>query len=267
MFFEASKLLWAIVAPANLLVLALAVGALLLWTRWRRGGRLLVGAAALFAVFVSTVPAGHWLIATLEDRFPTPRDLPETVDGIVVLGGGAVAPKVSAARGRMVIGSAVDRVFGAADLAERYPQARVVFTAGSGSLRAPDDREADHVAPLFSRMGVDPRRLILENRARNTWENALYARELAAPARGETWILVTSAFHMPRAVGCFRSAGWTVIPYPVAYKTAGNDQTPALGFSPLGGLRLLSLGVHEWLGLVAYRLAGRTDALFPGPER
>jgi len=117
MFFEASKLLWVIVAPANLLVLALAVGALLLWTRWKRAGRLLIAATALFA---STVPAGQWMIGNLEERFPVPPTLPETVDGIVVLGGGAIVPAVSAARGRVVIGAAAERVFGAAELAARY---------------------------------------------------------------------------------------------------------------------------------------------------
>jgi len=134
MFFEASKLLWLILAPANLLVLALAVGALLLWTRWKRAGRLLIAMTALFALFASTVPAGPWMIGELEERFPVPHTLPETVDGIVVLGGGAIVPAVSAARGRVVVGAAAERVFGAAELAARYPRARVVIF---GRVREP----------------------------------------------------------------------------------------------------------------------------------
>jgi len=237
----------------------------LLWTRWKRAGRLLIAVTALFALFASTVPAGPWMIGELEERFPVPHTLPETVDGIVVLGGGAIVPAVSAARGRVVVGAAAERVFGAAELAARYPWARVIFTAGSGSLLVPDEKEADHIAPLFAKLGVTAGRLILENRARNTYENARYSREVAAPAAGESWILVTSAFHMPRAVGCFRAVGWEVIPYPVAHMTAGRGRTPPLGFNPQAGLRWLGLAVHEWLGLVAYRLAGRTDTLFPRP--
>jgi len=133
---------------------------------------------------------------------------------------------------------------------------------------APEDKEADHIAPLFAKLGVAPERLVLENRARNTYENARYSREVAAPDAGESWILVTSAFHMPRAVGCFRAVGWNVIPYPVAHMTTGRDHDPPpLGFNPQAGLRWLGLGLHEWLGLVAYRLAGRTDTLFPRPAR
>ena len=132
---------------------------------------------------------------------------------------------------------------------------------------APDEREADHIAPMFTELGVAPDRLELENRARNTYENARYARELVAPVAGETWILVTSAFHMPRAVGCFRAVGWEVVPYPVAHLTAGESRGAALGLNLASGLRWLGLGLHEWLGLVAYRLAGRIDTLLPGPER
>jgi len=88
MFFEASKLLWAIIVPANLLLFALVVDALLLWTRRARAGRLLIGATAIFAVFVSVVPAGQWMVGALENRFPVPAVLPDHVDGIVVLGGG-----------------------------------------------------------------------------------------------------------------------------------------------------------------------------------
>lgn len=267
MFFEASKILWELVAPANVLVVALVAGSALLWTRRRRAGRWIVTACALLAVAVATVPAGRWMVAVLEDRFPVPSELPSRVDGIIVLGGGTVLPRISSARKQTVAGGAVARVLRAAELAERYPRARVLFTAGSGSLRTPELKEADHVAPLMADLGVGPDRLLLENRSRNTHENAAFGRDVAAPAAGETWILVTSAFHMPRAVGCFRAVGWTVVAYPVGFLTEGRDQSMALGFDLQAGLRWLSLGLHEWLGLVAYRLAGHTDALLPGPAR
>jgi uncharacterized SAM-binding protein YcdF (DUF218 family) len=106
---------------------------------------------------------------------------------------------------------------------------------------------------------------VIESRSRTTRENALFSRRLVEPHEGERWLLVTSAWHMPRSVGCFRQAGFPVVPYPVDYRTRG-PQDRWRTFSSLSeGLRRLDLATKEWIGLLGYRLAGYTDALFPGP--
>ncbi|MBX6323041.1 MAG: YdcF family protein, partial [Rhodospirillaceae bacterium] len=219
--------------------------------------------AALVAVAV--LPVGDWITAPLEDRFPAPQPLPEGVDGIVVLGGGVETERF-VERGQVGLGPAAERFTTAIALMRRYPQARVVYTAGDPSLRGlgANPPEAEGARRLYAALGVDTARILFEGRARTTHENAVLAKAAAHPQPGETWLLVTSAWHMPRAVGCFRSVGWPVVPYPVDYLTTGRLWRDK-GLDLAGELMLMTVGSREWLGLAVYRLLGYTDALFPGP--
>lgn len=263
MFFSLSKILWMLAAPANLLFLLLGAGVLLLWTRWRRLGRAMVTLATLLMMAVATLPLGSWLVYRLENRFPMVSTPPPRIDGIIVLGG-AVNPWMTMERGQISINDHVERLTEFAALARRHPEARLLFTGGTGSLTRQDLKEADVIGPFWAQIGLDSRRVEYENQSRNTYENALLSLPLARPQPNETWVLVTSAFHMPRAVGCFRQAGWRVLPYPVDYKT-GKSFSFSLSFNPAGRLSALNGATHEWLGLIVYRLTGRTDSLFPGP--
>ncbi|MCZ7596337.1 MAG: YdcF family protein [Hyphomicrobium sp.] len=114
-------------------------------------------------------------------------------------------------------------------------------------------------------LGVDDTHLLLDRRARNTSENALFAKQLADPRPGERWLLVTSAWHMPRAMGLFRKAGFNVEAWPSDYRTAGPADAWLLFDSPAEGLRRLDFAVKEWLGLLLNRVSGRSDALLPAP--
>lgn len=266
MFFVLSKIGWWLVAPANLLLFGLVAGAgLLAFRRTARSGRRLIGLVAVAAVVIATVPIGEPAIAFLEARFPRPATLPDKVAGIIVLGG-AISPVLSAHYGRPQIGGTVERLTEGAALAKRYPAARVIFTGGTGSLTHPELREAPWSLAVFRELGLAPGRVEIEPDSRNTYENAVFTRRMAAPTPGEHWILVTSALHMPRAVGCFRAAGWTgIIPYPVDYQTMGADEPVGLGFNLSGGLNALGAAEHELLGLLAYRLTGRIGTLLPKP--
>jgi uncharacterized SAM-binding protein YcdF (DUF218 family) len=106
----------------------------------------------------------------------------------------------------------------------------------------------------------------VESRPRTTFEDALYSAALLKPKPGERWLLVTVASHMPRAVGCFRVAGFEVEPYPVAFQT-GSGFSCLFAFHVTGptSFARLDVAAKEWIGLVAYRLMGRTDTLFPAP--
>ncbi|CCQ73779.1 YdcF family protein [Magnetospira sp. QH-2] len=260
MFFYASKIFWFLVGPLNLTFLLVLIGGLLLWTRWFRLGRGLIVGALLIIGFVSVVPLGPWLVVSLEDRFVPPTGL-EAVDGIIVLGG-VISGPLSEARGQVALGSAAERLTVLPGLAQRYPEATIVFTGGSGDPFDQSRKEADYLRPLLVSMGMDPGRVILENQSRNTWENATRTREKVQPGEGSKWLLVTSAIHMPRAMGCFRQAGWSVIAYPVDYGTRGGEDI-APSWNPGIGFGALSAGLHEWLGLLFYYLTDRTNALFP----
>lgn len=264
MFFYLSKVFWFFASPGNVFLLVLVVGLFLGSTRFSRIGRIFVALAVCGALFVTFVPAGSYMLKTLEERFPAPDTLPDDIDGIVVLGG-VVDPVMSKARGRVAISGAVERITVSAGLARAYPQARLVYTGGSGSLSNQDIKEADYVAGLYQALGIPAGRLTLEREARNTWENAKFTMETISPGTDEKWVLVTSAFHMPRAVGAFRRVGWEMIPYPVDYAVPQTLSFPApLDFT--SGLHALSQAGHEWIGLIAYWLTGKNSAAFPKPR-
>ncbi|MBV8166887.1 MAG: YdcF family protein [Alphaproteobacteria bacterium] len=261
MSFFLSKLFWWIASPSNVLLALLCAGFVALLVGWRRWGMRLVGLATGLAVFVTVLPVGPWLLLPLENRFPVPT-LPARVDGIVVLGG-SINPVLSAARHQPILTDSAERLTAFIALARQYPAAKLLFTGGSASVVDTVDREADVARTIFESVGLDVSRVTFERDSRNTYENAVMSKAAVHPQPGETWLLVTSAYHMPRAVGCFRVQGWPVIPYPVDYGTAP-DGNPA-SFSLLAGLDSVHWALREWIGLAFYYLAGRTDRFLPGP--
>lgn len=265
MFFYLSKILWAIVAPANLLLLILLAGVVLLFTRFVRTGRAFVVASLAGFFIFGVLPVGTLMLRILEDRFPPPPDDIPTPAGIIVLGGG-VNELITRFRGPVELSSAGDRMTEGAMLARRFPQAKLVFTGGSAALLGSPYREAHVARQLFVGLGLPAEQLVFEDKSRNTFENAAFTRDLLKPEPDQTWLLVTSASHMPRAVGIFRKAGFNVTPYPVDYETLGvPGEFFVMSSDVLESLRRSDRAVREFVGLVAYWHTGKTDALFPRP--
>lgn len=266
MFFVLSKTVGVLVLPTNFMIAFALVGVLLSLTRFAQAGRRIMVTAIVLLVIAAFSPLGNVLLYPLESRFPQWSEAQGAPpDGIVVLGG-PIDPDLSAAHNVPVIRSAPDRIVAAAVLARKYPNAKIVFSGGSSSLISNEAREADYAAAVFESLGVDKARLIMDRASRNTYENAMFSKQLAAPKPGERWLLVTSAYHMPRAVGLFRKAGFAVEACPVDWHV-GRDIADVFTFTQFStdGLVRTDIAVREWLGLVAYFLAGRTSALFPGP--
>jgi uncharacterized SAM-binding protein YcdF (DUF218 family) len=264
MFFVLSKILAFFLVPSNIVVALVLAGLILMLTRFRRAGLRLAAGSFLFLVVVGASPLGPALIAMLEDRFPPWQDGGAPVDGIVVLGG-LINPDRSAQRGQLVLGGAIERATEAAALARRHPGARIVFTGGNPSLFG-GPPEADYAVQLFEQLGVPASRIVLESRARTTAENATFTKELVKPKPGERWLLVTSAAHMPRSVGAFRKADFAVEPCPVDWHTARPPGLLRMPSQLLGGWGAIDAAAHEWVGLLAYWISGRSSALFPAPE-
>ncbi|MBR1223254.1 YdcF family protein [Bradyrhizobium sp. U87765 SZCCT0131] len=265
MFFVLSKTFGFFAMPSNAIAALFVVAALLLAIGWRRGGRRLLAFAVVVLLLVGYSPLSTLLLLPLTERFPAwPAD-GRAPDGIIVLGG-AINPDISAARGSIELEAAGERILAMLQLARRYPQARIVFTGGSANLTATPVPEAPIAGRLLDEFGVAPDRVILESRSRTTDENAVFTRQLVTPKPGERWLLVTSAFHMPRSVGVFRAAGFDVEPYPVDWGLRGWGDA-YMPLETLGqGLRRADLAMHEWSGLVAYWLSGKSRELFPGPR-
>ncbi len=242
--FWLTKLLEMVFSLSNLLILLVAGGTALLWTRHREAGkRLLTGVAAVFVVLM-LFPVDEWLAAPLESGFPPPPH-PKHVDGILVLSGH------------------FSNLVAAAQLARDYPKAKLVFTGGAAHFQAPQDKDSDYAASLFASLGIDPKRVVLEDKARDTWENLVFSQRLVKPKPGETWLLVTTALHMSRAWGISRKIGWRTIPWPSEYISSGPGRTSLWTVSFAQKAYALEMIRHEYFGLIAYRIAGKTDALFP----
>jgi uncharacterized SAM-binding protein YcdF (DUF218 family) len=269
MFFYVAKVVWFFLQPSSLVLLALA-GAWWFGRRERslegasRVARWLTGLGlALCLAGLSPVP--NWLIFPLEQRFERADLGGMPIAGIVILGGGEEAP-IGFARHTHALNEAGERISEAVALARKLPQARIVFSGGSAALLPGAATEAGVVRAMFTEMGVAPERITFEDRSRDTWENASFTKAMIEPKLGERWLLVTSAWHMPRAMGVFRAAGFMVEAWPVDYRTAGWRDWLTFFQSPADGLRRLDLVAKEYSGLLAYWLKGRTRSLFPGPE-
>jgi uncharacterized SAM-binding protein YcdF (DUF218 family) len=266
MFFVLAKVLWALLQPSSLMIGAVILGSALMATKWRRLARGLLwgGIAALLVGGLS--PMGDIMIRPLERGFEA-ADLERAgppVAGIIVLGGGA---DLQARGTRQIAGlnEAAERYTEAVALARRLPGARLVFSGGAGGLLRVEPPEAETAGRLFEALGVAKERVTLEAASRDTWENALFTARLVQPRPGERWLLVTSAWHMPRAMGCFRKAGFAVEPWPVDYRSPRKLDLTRWGTSVPEGLGRIDFVAKEYVGLLVYRLTGRTDALLPGP--
>ncbi len=262
MDFILSKVLWTFASPGSLLTLLLGLGLLLsaFGATAKLGRRLCLFVFVCFAS-IAVLPVGDWALTPLENRFSF--DPPERVDGILILGGDEQT-KITAERSFPVALDSMRRYVTFADLARRYPDAKLVFAGGSPLLN-PDKTllDSEVASLLMADIGVPVERVLFEKKSRNTYENAAFAAAIAKPESTQNWLLVTSAWHMTRAMGCFRNAGWNVYAAPTGYFTTGKYELSFL-FRFDQQLRVLSLALHEYIGLVAYRLMGRTNSFWPG---
>jgi len=264
MFFTASKVLGFFALPSNLLITIGLIGLVLLCTRFTRLASWLIVTSLVLIAVAGLSPLGNALILPLEQRFPPWNALRGPPDGIVVLGG-AISPEVSAAHAAVALNDNAERITAAAELARRYPSARIIYTGGSSALFFNEGIEAAFAVRQLEALGVAHDRITAEEQSRNTIENAVFSRLIANPKPGQRWLLVTSAYHMPRAMAAFRAAGFAVEAYPVDWRTRGPIDLVRPFASLSDGLERTDTAVHEWIGLLVYRLAGKTTTLFPGP--
>ena len=262
MFFYASKLFQALSRPGNVVFGLLVLSLLLLHSRFAVWGKRLLTLVTLGLLLLAVFPVGWWLLAPLETMIPASEQLPERIDGIITMGG--VDPFLAAASGRPALNGDAECLTEVVALARRYPEARLVFTGGSGSLLSAEFGEASAAALFFAQQGVDLARFTWETTARGTHEKALKTFELLRPSASQTWVLITSAWRMPRTIETFETVGWKVVPWPVDHHAAGartvhGDLAESLSW--------LGKAIKEWIGLAAYRLTGRGRSFFPeGPR-
>lgn len=265
MFFYVAKIGWFLLQPSNAILFLLLFGLIFMVLRWRRIGRfcLVVGVVALLLAGLS--PLGNLAILPLEERFPRWEQGGGPEPAGIVLLGGSIVGSISATRDQVSLNAAAERLTATAELALAYPDARIILSGGDAGIVIESVAESPLAAEFLVSLGVDRERIEIEDQSVDTFENAVFSYELAQPGQGERWLLVTSAYHIPRSMGVFDKVGFEVEPYPVDFRTRGAVDRGLPFYRVSEGLRRMDVAAREWVGLVVYYLVDRIDAMFPGP--
>lgn len=254
-FFWVSKLVWLLVSPDSLLAILLIFASLLLWRNKLKWAKRIFSFLAISVLVIGLFPVGEWVLYPLESRYK-PNPQLDKVDGIIVLGGAEDA-ELSHHWKQAAVNASAERIIASTSLALRYPDAQLVYTGGSGSMLQQSYKGADVARQLYKDLGLDVSKIIFERESRNTSENAILTKKLVKPKAGEQWLLITTAWHMPRSMGIFCQSDWKVIPYPVDY-TSLPKRLFRIEWNFSKHLKSLTVGVKEWVGVVAYSVMGKS---------
>jgi uncharacterized SAM-binding protein YcdF (DUF218 family) len=245
---------WIINIDLFLLLLMILGGGLLFIKKNSLGKRCLL-ISCMSLVFLGVVPSTLWIFENLENRFPKVAQIPTDAKGIILLGG-SVDKMTSLGRGETAYNLTAGRFIGFVELAKKYPDLQLAFT---GTPFETEIAQKDFLA-----LGLDPARVQFEQNSKDTRDNAAKTAALLHPQPHEKWVLVTSAYHMPRSVGLFRKAGFNVIPCPMDYHAPGQyEMWFFLGLAL--SLEAWQASSREWLGMIINYIMGRSDDLYPGP--
>lgn len=254
-FFWISKLAWLFIAPDSLLILLILIGTWLLWKQNQKWAKRIFTTVSIAVLIIGLFPVGEWLLYPLESKFKVNPDLGK-VDGIIVLSG-AISPSRSFTWKQIILNNSAERIITSVVLSKKYPNAKLVFTGGSGSMIDKQHKHADAAKLFYQEQGLDISKIIFESESRNTYENIILTKKLVNPKENEHWVVITTAWHMPRSIGIFCKANWKVTPYPVDFRSKP-DNLFRIGWGFSGHLSNLTTGVKEWIGFVTYSLTGKS---------
>ncbi len=247
---------WWIINIDLFFILLLLIGSgLLLFHRKTWGKRFLVTSCLGF-IFFGVVPIGLWTIEQLENHFPKIQTIPPDAKGMILLGG-SFDKMTTLARGETAYNLAGGRFIQFIEFAKEHPQLQLVFTG--------TPFEVETAKKEFKALGLDPNAVVFEGNSKDTKENAAKTAALIKPKPDEKWILITSAYHMPRSVGLFRKAGFNVIPFPLDYHAPGKYE-PWFFIGLTLNLSAWQASSREWLGMVINYLMGRSSEVYPRVE-
>ena len=260
MSFYLSKFLWSFINPFNILLIFIFIGILFHWLLKYRIYKLFYFIALIIFIFTAVMPTGNLLFYLLEKNYQNQELLPKKVNGILVLSG-ATNPGLSREYNQIHLNDSVERLTESIKLIQIFPESKVIFSGGSGSITNVKLTHAAIAKNFYKQLNVNTKKIIFEDKSRNTYENILFSFEIAKPQEEENWILITSAFHMNRAMNIAEKIDWKLIPYAVDFKTPKSFSW-SLSFAFFSNLSDFQYAAHEWTGLIAYYFMGRTNKIF-----
>lgn len=261
MFFLLSKLFWVLIQPLNAFCILGGMGFLVRF-RWDLAGQRMMNAALIGILVTGLLPVGPLLLTYLETRYPASIEMPEKIDGIVLLGG-AFEAHTAKATGQISANDNIERAFCFVDLAKKHPEAKLVFSGGAGDLVHPDAMEADVAKRFFALAGLGDRTIVYEEKSRNTYENVLYSMEALDPKNTQNWVVTTSAYHMPRTMGIFKKFGWRITPYQCDMRTDGTYDVFRTLPNITGNFQSLNIAMKEIVGAAVYYVTDKSAFILP----
>ena len=258
MSFYLSKILWLIINPLNIILLLIIIGFILKFKK--KNYKFFYLLALILFFFTSILPIGNFLIYQLEKKFHEKVILPEKIDGILILAG-ATNLELSQEYDNINLNGSVERLIESIYLIKNYPDAKIVFSGGSGLINKQNISHSDLAKKFFHKFKIDTEKIIFESKSRNTYESILYSKEIINPDINQNWLLITSAFHMRRSINIGKKLNWKFIPYAVDF-----NETKKIKFIPslniLNNMNKFQSASHEWVGLIAYFLMGRSSSIY-----
>ena len=260
MSFYISKIFWLIFNPFNIFIFISLFSVFLYFINKRRFSLFIFLINFIFVSLISFFPVGSFLIYNIEKEYHENTKIPEKLDGILILGG-ATNPLLFKEYNQISLNGAAERLVESAMMIKKFQKIKVIFSSGSGIVNRPDLSHSKVAKSFYKKMGVEINKIIFEDNSRNTYENIIFSKKIAKPKTNENWLLITSAYHMKRALLIADKNNWKLTPYAVDFKNLKNFRfTPNLKL--LTNLNLFQLGFHEWSGLISYYIMGRTNKIF-----
>ena len=250
-----SKLIWVVLNPLNLLLIILIIGFFFKTINMKIISKAFYTLFLIFFVIAGIFPTGSLILSNLEKNYPALTTLPSYVDGILILGGPS-SPGLTREHEQVSFNEAGERLTESVKLIKNYQSSKIIFSGGFGEL------PHTYVAKkFFSEMGIDISYIIFESKSRNTFENILFSKKIINPKESENWLLVTSSFHMSRAINVAEKLNWKFIPYPVDFRTSKKFISFKPRFALLDNFNSFNLASHEVVGLLSYYLLGRSSKI------
>ena len=261
MLYDLSKFIWLFLSPLNLIILLFLLYFFLKLINFKNTSKFVLVLIFSFFIIVAILPTGIYLLVKLETKYSNLKKLPEIVDGILILGGPS-NPSLTEKYDQVSFNSHGERLTESIKIINKYKSAKVIFSGGS-ELSGFNNTHSYVAKKFFEEMGIKKNRVIYESKSRNTYENIIFSKKIAKPKSDETWILITSAFHMPRSLNIAKKQKWNFIPYSVDYQTSG-DQTnfKITIFKILENINFFDLASHEWVGLISYYILKRSNSIY-----
>ena len=259
MSFYVAKFFWIILNPLNILIILNFFCILCFFYNLKKIKIVLIFMLLFFFILSCILPTGKFLLYLLEKNYHEFSEISnlEKIDGILILGG-STNPLLSSQYNQIIFQDSVERLFESQRIIKKFPDAKVIYSGGSGRVFNNNYKETDDAKEFFIINDININRIIFEDSSRNTYENIIYSHNLAQTISNEKWLLITSAFHLKRSIYVAKKIGWKLTPYPTDFKVSKKFifNFSIDFFSNLSSFHLAS---HEWIGIYYYYFTNKLD--------